>query len=134
MDGSFYNSYIHNGYAIGHPIGPNADQWAAGVRLRLPFRARVDLTGRWVRRGENYVDERGRLVNVGGDIQNGAQPGFEVPGNIFLGGRRHTGPGMSLEATWEPVREAGVRLFADFQRWDPGADETFVRAEIFVSL
>jgi hypothetical protein len=134
IDGSFYNSYVHNGYAIGHPIGPNADQWAAGVRLLLPFRARIDVTGRWARRGENYFDSEGRLVNVGGDIRNGAQPGFEVPGNIFLGGRRHTGPGLSLEATWEPIREAGARLFADFQRWDPGADETFVRAEVFVNL
>jgi hypothetical protein len=134
LEGSFYNSYVHNGYGIGHPIGPNADQWAGGVRLLLPFRARVDLTGRWVRRGENYFDEEGRLVNVGGDIQNGAQPGFEIPGNVFLAGRRHRGPGMSLEATWEPIREAGLRLFADFQRWDPGADETFVRAEVFVNL
>jgi hypothetical protein len=134
LDGSFYNSYVHNGFGIGHPLGPNADQLAAGVRMWLPDRARVDVTARWIRRGENFVDSRGRFVNVGGDIQDGSQPGFEVPGNVFLAGRRITGPGLRLEASWEPIREIGVRLYADIQRLDPGPDERFIRAELFVNL
>ena len=134
VDGVFYNSYIHNGYGIGHPIGPNADQLAAGVRLLLPVRARVDVTGRWIRRGENSFDIEGQFVNVGGDVRDGSQPGFEIPGNVFLAGDRFSGPGLRLEAAWEPIREAGIRLYADVQRWDRAPTETFVRGEIYLNL
>ena len=134
LEGSFYNSYIHNGFGIGHPIGPNADQLAAGLRVLLPARARVDVTARYVRRGENYFDIEGRFVNVGGDIRDGSQPGFEIPGNVFLAGDRFAGPGLRLEGTWEPIRDAGVRVFADYQDWDGGPSEVFVRGEVYVSL
>lgn len=134
LDGSFYNSYIHNGFGIGHPIGPNADQVAAGLRLLLPVRARLDLTARYVRRGENYVDEIGQFVNVGGDVRDGSQPGFEIPGNVFLAGERFAGPGLRVEGSWEPIRDAGFRLYADVQRWSDAPTETFLRGEVYVNL
>ncbi len=134
IEGSFYNSYIHNGYGIGHPIGPNADQLAAGLRVLLAARARIDVTGRWIRRGENFLDSTGAFVNVGGDVADGSQPGFEIPGNVFLAGDRFSGPGLRMEASWEPIRDAGVRLYADVQSWDRAPTETFVRGEIYLNL
>jgi hypothetical protein len=135
LDGSFYNSYVHNGFGLGHPIGPNADQWALGVRGWLPGRVRGEVVGRYVRRGENYVDpETGELVNVGGDVRDGRQPPFSELTKQFLGGDRFEGPGVRTRVSWEPIRDIGLALMADYQRWDRDPDRLFVRAEIFVGL
>ncbi|HLA64852.1 MAG TPA: capsule assembly Wzi family protein [Rhodothermales bacterium] len=134
LDGAFYNSYIHNGFGLGHPLGPNADQIAAGVRLWLPFRAHLAVSGRYARRAENYLDENGAFVNVGGDVRDGSQPGFDVFENVFLSGDRYEGVGARLEFQWEPVREAGVRFYGDVQTWDRAPTQTFVRVEAYVNL
>ncbi|NNF57430.1 MAG: hypothetical protein HKN04_04240, partial [Rhodothermaceae bacterium] len=134
LDGSFYNSYQHNGFGLGHPIGPNSDQVAVGAEVWLPFRARARVVGRYVRRGENFVDETGTLVNVGGDIQNGTQPSFEEASKIFLRGDRFEGFGGTVELLVEPMRGLAFRLFGDVQRWDRDPDEAFVRGEVSITL
>ena len=135
LDGSFYNAYQHNGFGLGHPLGPNADQVEAGLRLWLPARLRAELRARYVRRGENYVDpETGELVNVGGDITDGRQPPFSDFSKVFLAGERFAGPGATLGLTWEPIRDYALNLLADYQRWDHAPDALFVRTELVVDL
>ncbi len=135
LDGSFYNAYQHNGFGLGHPLGPNADQVEVGLRAWGPLRTRGEVRARYARRGENIVDENGEVVrNVGGDITDGRQPPFSDFSKEFLAGERIEGPGLSVRLTWEPVRDIALNLFADYQRWDRDADRLFVRTELVVDL
>lgn len=135
LDGSFYNAYQHNGFGLGHPIGPNADQVEAGLRVWLPMRVRGTARLRYVRRGENYTDPAtGELVNVGGDLNDGRQPPFDDFSKVFLAGERFAGPGATLGLSWEPIRDYRLALFADVQRWDSAPDALFVRTELIVDL
>ena len=134
LDGSFYNSYQHNGFGLGHPLGPNADQVEAGLRFWLPARVRGTAKARWVRRGENYLDAEGQFVNVGGDIGDGRQPPFNDFSKVFLAGERFSGPGATLGLTWEPIRDYAFNVFADYQRWDEAPNQLFVRTELVVDL
>jgi|GEM_PF-1263929 len=135
LDGSFYNAYTHNGFGLGHPLGPNADQWAVGLRGWLPGRLHGEVSARYARRGENYTDpETGDFVNVGGDIRDGRLPPFDEFTKRFLRGDRFEGPGGSLRLTWEPVRDLGLSIRGDYQRWDRDPDRLFLRAEVYVAL
>ena len=133
-DGSFYNSYQHNGFTLGLPIGPNADRVLGGARLWLPFRLRLDGALSYTRRGENFVGPDGEVVNVGGDPGDGDQPSFNQFTKEFLRGTVYQGLGASAGLTWEPLNEIGVRLAADVQQWDGDQpDRLFVLLETFVS-
>jgi hypothetical protein len=133
-DGSFYNSYQHNGYTLGLPIGPNADRVLGGARLWLPFRLRLEGALSYTRRGENFLGADGAVVNVGGDPRDGDQPPFTELTNVFLAGEVFRGIGASAGLTWEPLNEMGVRLAADVQQWDGDQpDRLFVLLETFVS-
>ena len=135
LDGSFYNAYTHNGFGLGHPLGPNSDELAAGLDLWLPFRAQLRAVARYRRRGEAYVGENGELVNVGGDVTNGTPPEDTGPGSkVFLQGARFEGPGAALTLRYEPYRGLAFRLFADWQAWDRDPDQLFVRGEVGVTL
>ena len=133
-DGSFYNSYQHNGFTLGLPIGPNADRLLGGARLWLPFRLRLDGALSYARRGENTVGADGEIVNVGGDPRDGDQPPFTELTKRFLAGDVYRGLGGSVGIVWEPVNEIGLRLAADAQQWDNGQpDRLFVLLEAFVA-
>lgn len=125
-DESYFNSYTHNGYGLGHPLGPNADQWEAGARLWLAPGIRLDARGRYARRGENPVDpETGEITQVGGDVRFGQQVGPLV--KRFLAGDVFRGPGAGLDLEWEPVNSLTARLSVDWQSWDSGDDRLFAR-------
>ncbi len=136
VDGSFYNSYTHHEFGLGHPLGPNTDQWLVGVRGWLPGRVRGEIQARYVRRGENFVDpETGEVVNVGGDIRDGRQPPFSELTKQFLSGDRFEGPGIRAKLSWQPVQDFELNLWADHQRWDRDEpSRTFVRAEFVVGF
>lgn len=137
VNGSYYNAYTHHGLALGHPIGPNADEWEAGLRWWAPMRVAVEARARYRRRGEGYVDPAtGAYVNVGGDLRDGAQPSYEERSKIFLRGTRHDGPGASLALSFEPVRDVlRLALTADTQRWTGGDPaQTFVRFDVRFGL
>jgi hypothetical protein len=136
LDGVFYNSYVHHEFGLGHPIGPNSDQWAAGLRGWLPLGVRGELQARYVRRGENYVDpETGEFVNVGGDIRDGRQPPFDDYSKFFLAGDRYEGPGLRARLTWEPIQDFALNVFADYQRWNRDEpNRLFVRSEIVIAF
>ncbi|MEL6615403.1 MAG: hypothetical protein AAFQ43_06670 [Bacteroidota bacterium] len=125
-DGSYFNSYTHNGFGLGHPLGPNADQWEAGGRKWLASGVRLEARARYARRGENPVDpDTGEVTQVGGDVQFGEQVGPLV--KRFLAGDVFTGPGAGADVVWEPVNSLTTRLSLDWQSWDPGDDRFFVR-------
>ena len=135
LDGSFYNAYQHNGFGLGHPLGPNADQVEVGLRAWGPMRTRGVVKARYVRQGENYVDpETGEFVNVGGDVTDGRQPPFTERVKIFLAGERLDGPGLTVGLGWEPIRDVALQLFADYQRWNDADDRFFVRTEFIVDF
>ncbi|MEM8557647.1 MAG: capsule assembly Wzi family protein [Bacteroidota bacterium] len=134
LEGSYYNSYTHNGFGLGHPIGPNADQIEVGLEVWLPFRLRATVRGRYARRGENFTDEDGTLINVGGNITNGDQPPFSEPTKEFLRGTVQQGPGATLDVTWEPLNEVGVALHLDYQQWDNDPNRLFARSSFFIDL
>ena len=134
-DGAYYNSFTHYGFSLGHPIGPNADQLAVGARAWLPGRLHAALTGRYNRRGEDYVAADGTLVTVGGDVNNGRQPPFEQRTKRFLGGSLFRGAGARAEVSWEPLRDLALfRVWADYQRWDRDPDTFFLRADVVFTL
>lgn len=130
--GSYYNAYTQNGFALGHPLGPNADEWEAGLRLWAPARITAEVRARYRRRAEGFTGSDGVYVNVGGDLSDGAQPSFDERSKIFLRGIRHDGPGAALALTFEPVRDAlRLALSADTQRWTGGdPTQTFVRFDV----
>jgi hypothetical protein len=130
---SFYNSYAHNGFGLGHPLGPNADQGLVGASTWLPGGVRARGLVRYARRGENPVDpETGEVQPVGGDVRLGREP--DPLTNVFLAGDRFGGPGASLDVTWEPVRSLATRFQLDWQRWGPGTDRVFARLEAHLRL
>ena len=136
VNGSYYNSYTHNGFALGHPLGPNTDEWEAGLRLWAPARVTAELRARYRRRAEGVTGRDGVYLNVGGDLNDGAQPPFDERSKIFLRGTRHDGPGAALVLTYEPVRDAlRLALSADTQRWSGGDPaQTFVRFDVRFAL
>ena len=137
-EGSFYNAYTHNQFGLGHPLGPNADQWLAGARTWLPGGLTLRAFARYARRGESPVDPvTGEITPVGGDVRDGRQPAPFV--KEFLSGDLYKGPGAELELLWEPVNSLHTRLFVDWQRWstETGADlpdRLFARLEASVRL
>lgn len=135
LDEQYYNAFVHNGFGLGHPIGPNADQVAVGVAGWGPYRTQARLSLRYTRRGEDFVDADGTEVVVGGDVLNGRQPPFEQRIKTFLGGDRYEGAGLRLEASWEPVRDLALfTLYLDAQRWDRADDTFFLRAALRFTL
>ncbi len=131
-DGSFFNGYTHNGFGLGHPLGPNADQWLAGAETWLPGGLRARGAVRYARRGENTVTASGEPLIVGGDVSVGTQPDPFI--KDFLSGEVFTGPGAELDVLWEPVNSLQARLFLDWQRWDPGEDRFFLRLQASLDL
>jgi hypothetical protein len=136
LDGSFYNSYTHNGFGLGHPLGPNTDQWLVGLRAWLPGNIRGELQARFIRRGENYVDaQTGEFINVGGDIRDGRQPPFTERTKRFLAGDLFQGPGARARLAFEPIQNVGLTLLADYQQWDRGDPaRLFARLEVEVAF
>lgn len=130
-DGVYFNGYTHNGLGLGHPLGPNADQWLAGVSVWLPFRARARLSGRYVRKGENPIDpSTGVVTQVGGDERYGEAP--EDGQKTFLSGDLYRGAGLRGLVEVEPARGVALRLYADRQWWQGHAAETFLRVGLSV--
>ena len=124
-DGVFFNSYVHNGFGVGHPLGPNADQWLVGAQAWLPFRTRARLAGRWVRKGLNPVGADGAVTNVGGDVRLGTSP--PDLRKAFLAGDVFRGPGLQGSLEVEPARGVALRLYGDAQFWRDRPADLFLR-------
>ena len=130
-DGFFFNSYVHNGFQLGHPLGPNADQWLIGAEAWLPLRARARLAYRYVRKGENPVDPvTGVVTNVGGDAALGTAPADGR--KRFLAGDVFRGPGVRGLLEVEPARGVALRVYGDALFWRDREAAVFVRLGLAV--
>lgn len=130
-DGVFFNSYAHNGFGLGHPLGPNADQWIGGVQGWLPFRAWGRIAGRYVRQGRNPTDpDTGETINVGGDIRDGRAPADGR--KQFLAGDLYQGPGLNAQLEIEPARGVALRVYGDAQFWRDRDADVFLRVGLAV--
>jgi len=134
LNGSYYNAYQHNGFPLGHPLGPNADQLSVGLQWFGPSYWTMRLKLDYTRRGENYRDASGELVNVGGDLLNGDQPPFSEFTKTFLAGKRVEGMGMETSMTWEPVRGLNFSLYLRFHQWNVEENMYFLRTSLSVQL
>ena len=81
------NTFRHFDVPLGHPLGPNSDQW----QILLVKRASRDLSFeaglRRNRHGANVFLRDGTILNVGGDMHYGWRPGDERESKAFLAGR-----------------------------------------------
>ncbi len=82
------NRYVHGGFPIGNPLGPNSDGLTVRVNYLLSGRSDVELYHARTRKGHNVNDGEGNLLrNVGGDIAQGYRYGdsenaFFLDGNL----------------------------------------------------
>lgn len=130
-DGVFFNSYTHNGFSLGHPLGPNADQWLVGAQAWLPGRVRARLSGRYVRKGWNPVDPvTGEVTQVGGDVALGTAPLDNRA--AFLDGDVSRGVGVRGALVAEPHRAFALRVYGDVQFWDTRPTDVFLRLGLAV--
>lgn len=105
------NNYEQQGVGLGHQLGPNGDQVSIGVRQWLPWRGKVGVTFRSIRKGLNVFDEAGELVeNAGSDLLTGSN-GFQQGGFPILIGDVHEWTEMEVNAAIEVVRGLRTELF-----------------------
>ncbi len=130
LNGIAFNAYTHNGYGLGHPLGPHADQLMLGGRFFSGQRWTADVRLTYTRRGENTRDAQGRWQNVGGDILNGDIPPEQKKMPPFLSGKRVEGPGAELALTWEPLRGYWLMLYGRVHAWNREPDEGFLRLQL----
>lgn len=94
------NTYENLNRALGHSIGPNAEEWAIRLTSRLPYRTRIMAGYRFIRKGLNPPGE-----NVGGDLLNGLNT-LAVP--LYEGADLHDRRLLELDVVTEPYR--GIRF------------------------
>jgi len=64
------NNYTHNGFLLGHQIGPNSDDFFIKIVYLLSKRAILTIFGEKIRHGKNPV-AGSDTINVGGDFNLG---------------------------------------------------------------
>ncbi len=130
--GSFYNAYQHNQSTLGHPIGPNSDQWKIAAKMWFPKRIRAEASLSYTRRGENYTDAAGKFINVGGDPNNGLQTGEELASGKkqFLAGNRDDGWSALASFSYEPIRNISVRFQAIHETYQRTPNVSFFKTEL----
>jgi hypothetical protein len=100
------NNYTGWGVNLGHPIGPNADEFFNRISYDINEWARVSMDYRYIRRGENVYDTSGTLIkNVGGDIDINHGPSPENETAIFLDGIRINNNILGVGLRLEPLRD-----------------------------
>ena len=100
------NAYTGWGVNLGHPIGPNADEFFSKLSYDVNEWMRLSLDYRYIRSGENVYDTSGTLIkNVGGDIEinHGPEPQNETA--IFLDGIRINNNIFAVGLRVEPIRD-----------------------------
>ena len=98
--------YTHWGYSMGHQLPPNSDEIALKLSYCVLPRMYISALAQFQRSGEGFVyDSLGNMViNYGGNIYYGAMDMYGKK-NVFLQGNRVNRSLLTLEASWEPVRQ-----------------------------
>lgn len=126
------NAYTHFDANLGHPIGPNSDQIAGSIDYRALHWLRLHADVRRVRAGENFVDEIGVVVNVGGDVSQGRRP-TDPESKTFLDGQRFDHTTLTAGVTAEPARNL---MLGVAYKWRRGCADRLpgLRRQILVDL
>ena len=110
-----YVHHEHDGFVLGHPLGPNSDEWYAALTYRPGWQWRVSFEFFRQRQGDNIVDEDGTVIrNVGGDIYFPWRRGIDPVEKQFLDGiltGQHT---MRLQVRYEIFRQFIVGIRAEW--------------------
>jgi hypothetical protein len=100
------NTYTAWGTNLGHPIGPNSDEFLSKINYNFTDWIRFSMEYRFIRRGENIYDDQGNLIkNVGGDLKISHGPNPEDQDAIFLDGIRFNNNIFQLRLRIEPIRD-----------------------------
>ncbi|MFH1007666.1 MAG: capsule assembly Wzi family protein, partial [Candidatus Latescibacterota bacterium] len=97
------NSYQHYGWALGHWLGPNADDLFVEIGHQFTKDLRTSVFFEHERQGENELDR-----DVGGDIDEGHQSG-DSQHKRFLDGILEKRTSFGFEAVYEPLPNLVVR-------------------------
>ncbi|MEO9884462.1 MAG: hypothetical protein ABJR05_10140 [Balneola sp.] len=96
---------------LGHEAGPNSETLEFSVKKWLPYRSRVSLSFKKVKKGFNPIDANGNVSeNVGGDINLGSDGPFQPGYTMFENADVNTWNQLEMEFQIEPWR--GVILNA----------------------
>jgi hypothetical protein len=98
------NDYTVYGLSMGHPLGPNADEIFTQLTYNISDWGRLGLEYRYRRKGNNYYDANGNLVNVGGDISLTFRDSIDNPDARFLEGERVNSQIVTLTFRFIPIR------------------------------
>jgi hypothetical protein len=125
------NSYQHYGWALGHWLGPNADDGFVRIGHQFTSDLSASVFFDQERQGQNEPDR-----DVGGDLDEGHQR-EDSEHKRFLDGILEKRTSFGFEVVYEPLRNlivrAGVRrmlsdnvLLTDGQRGDTKSDRLSV--------
>ena len=107
--------YEHDGFLMGHPLGPNSDEWHAMLEYRPAWQWLVSVEYLRQRHGDNVIDEGGNVIrNVGGDVFFPHRRDIDPETKQFLDGiltERHT---MRLHIRYEIFRQFVVGIRAEW--------------------
>jgi len=99
------NSITGFGTILGSNIGPNADRLFFNANYNLSSRVNLNLSYAFSRKGNNFVDSFGDLINVGGDVNlpyNRTLDGEDKP---FLAGERVNTGIFTANVKVEPLKD-----------------------------
>jgi len=123
-------AYQHFITLLGHPAGPNSDQWDLALRLRPHWRLALTLRASYRRHGANPPG-----LNLGGDWRRGHVYGdpLYVP---FLSGLREHQRGFSVRVQYHLAYQLALELSWEFARGTaaPGSAEEVSRNAIFAGF
>jgi hypothetical protein len=130
------NSYQHYGWALGHWLGPNADDLFVRIGHQFARNLGASVFFEQERQGQNEVVDGVVVRDVGGDVDEGHQGG-DSEHKQFLDGILEKRTSFGFEVVYEPLRNlivrAGVRrmlsknvLLTDGQRGESKCDRLSV--------
>ena len=99
------NTIEQRGIALGHEAGPNSETIEFAIKKWLPYRSRISLSFKRVKKGFNPIDENGDVTeNVGGDINLGSEGPAQRGYRMFENADINTWNQLELGVQIEPWR------------------------------
>jgi hypothetical protein len=133
------NRYVHGGFPLGNPVGPNSDAWRIGWNHLLSGRSGMEVYFSRVRKGHNVTDDEGNLLrNVGGDISQGFRPD-DSENVYFLDGNLEKSDIIGILLRYEILHQffltAGYEIRRRNELWkEQTFDEHFMFGRIVIEL
>lgn len=93
------NNYTHNGFLLGHLIGPNSDDFFIKIVYLLSKRATLTIFGEKIRHGKNPIADSD-TINVGGDFNLGHRT-WDAERVKFLDGIVENNFRFGFDLVWE---------------------------------